>query len=245
MLRSVPKRQALVLALVLLLSGFSYAADIYIKQRVQNKAYVLLGKEFEAKEEIFETWIAKNKLICRGEQISLLMLLDKNVLYYIDHDLKLYVPMDLPVDISLYFPDALLQVISSTSLQVSSTGNSLEIDKKKCQIYEITIDSLQTTIRTKIWATTDVPFDWKTYSEKIYPELAKVIFKLPESSLSEIRKISGFAYQSETKMNFMGTEMHSERKVMEMERRNAPEGTYSLPQGYIKKEKLNLEDIRF
>ena len=166
------KRTAIILVLMSLLVGFSYGADTYIKQIIQNKAFVLEGQEHEAKEEIIETWIGKNRLAKHGQGRSLIVLLDKKIIYIIDHVQKSYVEMTIPVDIHKYFPEPLEQLMGQVTVTVSPTEEFQKIGKKECKMYEVDIDSFMISMKMKVWATLDVPFDEKTYLEEMFPELA-------------------------------------------------------------------------
>ena len=84
------KRTAIIFFLLSLLVGLSYGADTYIKQVIKNKAYVLEGQEHAAREDIIETWIGKNRLAKHGQGRSLIVLLDKKIIYFIDTSRKLW-----------------------------------------------------------------------------------------------------------------------------------------------------------
>ncbi len=93
------KRTAIIFVLMSLLVGFSYGADTYIKQIIQTRAFVLEGQEHAAREDIIETWIGKNRLAKHGQGRSLIVLLDRKIIYFVDHVQKSYVEMTVPVDV--------------------------------------------------------------------------------------------------------------------------------------------------
>lgn len=239
------RRTAVLCDLIILALGISLTADTYIKQVTHENSYVLMGEKHEEREEIIETWIDKNKMAVHGQAQSLLFLLDKDVIYFIDHGQKSYVEMRVPVDLRAYFPEQYLQLMENVTVNVSATGESQKFEKRECGVYAVTIGSLMMSIKMRVWATTDVPFDWKAYRDKMFPELIKVTLRLPDSAVSEMTKIDGFPFRSEIVLDFMGTEMKSEQNVLEISRKPAPEGIYSLPPDYTKKERLSLQDLRF
>ncbi len=239
------KRTIIFFVLMLTLAYFSYSADTYIKQVIQHKAYMLDGQEHEAKEEIIETWIDKNKLALNGQGRSLIVLLDKKVIYSIDHVKKTYVEMRVPVDIHLYFPESLEQLMGQVAVSVTPTDEIQKFGKRECRLYEVNIDSLTVSMKMKVWATFDVPFDGKSYLEKMYPELAKVTYLLTDLAVAELLKIEGFHFRTELTLNFMGAEMESIHEIVEMTRKSAPDDIYSLPRDYTKKDRLSLKDFLY
>ena len=239
------KRTAIIFVLMSLFVSFSYGADTYIKQIIRTKAFVLEGQEHEAKEEIIETWIGKNKLAKHGQGRSLIVLLDKKIIYTIDHVQKSYVEMSIPVDIQKYFPEPLEQLMGQVNVAVTPTEEILKIDKRECKVYEVDIESFMISMKMKVWATLDVPFDEKTYMEGMFPELAKVTHLLTESAVAELLKIVGFHFRTEMTLNFMGAEMESIQEVVEMDRKSVPDNIYTLPSDYTKKDRLSLQDLIF
>lgn len=237
------KRTAIILVLMFFLVGFSYGADTYIKQIIQNKAFVLEGQEHEAREEIIETWIGKNRLAKHGQGRSLIVLLDKKIIYTIDHVQKTYVEMTIPVDIYQYFPEPLEQLMGQVAVSVIPTDEFQKFEKRECRVYEVDIESLMISMKMRVWATLDVPFDRKTYLEEMFPELAKVTHLLTNSAVAELLKIEGFHYRTEIALGFMGASMESIHEVVEMSRKPVPDNIYALPRDYTKKDRLSLQDL--
>ncbi|MCJ7580262.1 MAG: hypothetical protein MUP98_06980 [Candidatus Aminicenantes bacterium] len=239
------KKTAFIFVLMFLLVTFSQGADTYIKQVIQNKAFVLEGQEHEAREEIIETWIDKNRLARRGQGRSLIVHLDKKIIYFVDHVQKTYVEMAIPIDVHQYFPEALEQLMGQVTISVSATEELQKFEKRECRVYEVGIGSLMISMKMRVWATLDVPFDRKTYQEETFPEIAKVTYLLTDDAVAELMKIEGFHYRTEMTLHFMGAEMESIQEVVEMTRKSAPDNIYALPRDYTKKDRLSLQDFLF
>ena len=239
------KRTAIIFVLISLLVGFSYGADTYIKQVIQTKAFVLEGQEHEAREDIIETWIGKNRLAKHGQGRSLIVLLDRKIIYFVDHVQKTYVEMAIPVDIHLYFPEALEQLMGQVTVSVIPTEEFQEFEKRECRMYKVDIDSFMISMKMRVWATLDVPFDGKSYLGEIFPQLAKVSYMLTDNAVTELLTIEGFHFRTEMALNFMGAEMESIHEVVEMARKSVPDNIYALPRDYTKKDRLSLQDLVF
>jgi hypothetical protein len=99
------------------------------------------------------------------------------------------------------------------------------------------------TMKMKSWVTQEVPFDWKAFSEKMFPQVMKLSgsMGLDENAIKEFKKLEGFQVASEMTMNMMGQDIKTNSQVLEISKKSAPAGTYSLPQGYTKQEKLTFK----
>jgi hypothetical protein len=67
---------------------------------------------------------------------------------------------------------------------------------------------------------------------------------LDEQALAELKKIDGFQIASEMSMSMMGTKITAKTEVVELSEKIAPPHTYSVPEGYVKREKLSLTDLQ-
>jgi len=52
--------------------------------------------------------------------------------------------------------------------------------------------------------------------------------------IEEFKKIEGYPVLTKVSMNIMGSETKSQEQVLSVEKKDAPAGTYDLPQGYTK-----------
>jgi hypothetical protein len=100
------------------------------------------------------------------------------------------------------------------------------------------------TTKQKIWASTDVPFDWKLYSEEMLPKIIQSTMFLGEESAKEFMKIKGFQIKTESTMNMMGTNVKSTSEVVEISKKNAPAGTFDPPSDYEKRDKFSMQDMQ-
>jgi len=99
-------------------------------------------------------------------------------------------------------------------------------------------------INMKVWATKDVPYSWEKVTQDMMSQVMAAQLRLNEKALQEFQKIKGQWIASETTMNMMGNDIRSTTEVVEITQKDAPPGTYSVPRGYTKKEKLSQEDLQ-
>ncbi len=237
------KNFAIVLALLTLFS-IPAIADIYIKQISHTDAFAMMGQEQPARDDSIDMWLGKDKMTVEMPQMKVVINIAENVMYWISHQDKSYVEMALPLDVEQYFPAQMTQLMKNVKVTVTPTDEKQKIGDWECQAYEVVMNIMMMDMKQKIWASTDVPFDWKEYTLEMLPKLSQATMGLPEEAVQEMSKIQGFQIKTETIMDVPGNEMKSWQEVQEITKKNAPEGTYAPPEGYSKKDKLDMMDIQ-
>jgi hypothetical protein len=99
-------------------------------------------------------------------------------------------------------------------------------------------------MKQKVWASTDVPFDWKAFNEKMLPQFTQAMMNIGGDAMDELLKIKGFQIRTDMSMNMMGADMKSWTEVSEIAEKSAPAGIYSVPEGYTKKDKFSMMDLQ-
>ncbi len=236
----------LILVVTLVVISFAFlTADVYVKTKTHTDAFEMMGKKQPAKDQVTEQWLGDNKFAQIAENQTMVMDLKQNVIYVIYHGSKSYVEAKLPLDISKLVPEqmAAMMDMMKMAVTVNPTDESKKIGDWNCKGYDITMSMQMMTMKMKYWVTKDVPFDWKAFSEKMLPHVMKLSggMGLDESALNEFKKLEGFQVAMEMTMSLMGQEIKSTSQVLEISKKPAPDGTYSVPQGYTKQDKLNMK----
>ncbi len=237
------KKLIAVFSLMFFLTGVS-VADVYIKQNSHTDAIEMMGQSQPARDEVNHLWLGDDKMAMHSEQQSIIIDLDAGKMMMIDHQDKTYVEMELPLDMSKYFPPQMEQMMGQMEVKVTPTNQTQTISGYKCTAYEVDINFMMMNMKQTVWASTDVPFDWKSYSEKMLPMMQQAMMRLGSEALDEFKKIDGFQIKTEMTMNMMGSEVNSYTEVVEIVDKPAPEGTYAFPEGYTKKEKFSMGDLQ-
>jgi hypothetical protein len=228
----------LVLAISILLT-----ADVYIKSNVHTDAFTMMGKNQPAKDEITEQWIGNNQLAnITGDKI-MIMDMNKNVMFIINPKDKSYVETSLPLDMSKLVPKEMAPMLSmmKVTVKVTPNGQTQKINKWNCSGYDLDMNMTMMQMKMKVWATIDVPFDWKAFA-KMYTNVFKMSF-MDDAAISEMMKINGCQVFSEMTMNVMGANMKVTTQVAEISKKDAPAGVYAVPSGFTKKDSLSLQDL--
>ena len=223
-------------------------ADVYIQQKTHTEAFEVMGQSQPAKDVINHMWLAENKMASLSEDQSFIIDLDNNVVFWLNSQKKTYIEMDLPLDISKYLPEQAAEMMANMNISVAvqPTGATETIAGKTCEKYDVTMTIMMMMtmeMKMKIWATEDVPFDWKKFQDKMI-QMFSPTMPLGEEALNAFKQIKGWQMRSEMTMNMMGTDMKTMQEVMEITEKDAPAGTYTVPEGYTKQDKFSLEDMQ-
>jgi hypothetical protein len=235
-----------ILFVVFLVLVFSVllSADVYIKSNIHTDAFAMMGKNQPAKDEITEQWIGNNQMAnITGDKV-MIMDMNKNVMFIVNPKEKSYVETTLPLDMSKLIPKEMAPMMGMMKLTVKVTpnGQTQKIGKWNCSGYDVDMNMSMMQMKMKVWATTEVPFDWKVFA-KIYANVSKMSF-MDDAAIAEFMKIVGHQVASEMTMNVMGSNMKVSTQVVEITKKDAPAGIYTVPAGFSKKDNLSLQDLR-
>ncbi|MFC2174200.1 hypothetical protein ACFLU6_16520 [Acidobacteriota bacterium] len=239
--------------LVLVMATLSVSllqADILIKTNTHTAAFEMMGQSSPAKDEETMFWIAKSKFATITPELHMMADLEKKVAYFIYPKSKTYVETQLPLDMSQLLPEQMVQMMSAIKIaaEVKPSGETKKIGEWDCKGYDVLLSvtgMMPMKMNIKAWASTDVPFDWETYTNEMLPVFMKAAtanMPFGDEIISEFQKIKGFQIASETTTNIMGVDMKVSTKVLEITKvKSAPKGTFDVPEGFTKQKKLMME----
>jgi len=235
---------ALVL-IVLTLAAFSMA-DIYIKSKVHTDPMSMMGQNRPATDTISEQWIGDDVYANNTDKISVIVNLKKNVMNLVYPQDKTYIETTLPLDMSKLLPQEMAAMASmmKVTVTVASNGQTKTVGQWNCSGYDVTMTIMGMPMKMLVWATPEVPFDMNKYMEKMYGNMIKAQMMLDDTGVLEMKKVKGFWIASEMNMEMMGQKMHTSTEVMEISKKNAPAGTYSVPAGFTKQDKLSTKQMQ-
>ncbi len=245
------KRLITIIAVVLVTFTF-LSADIYIKQNQHTDAVSMMGQTQPAKDQIQEIWIADSKMATHTKDVSMLLDTGKKVMYMVNHGNKSYIEMALPVDISKYMPEQMRGMMESMmgSLKVTTTPNNgaKTIQAWKCNGYDVKMEmsmmGMPMVMNMKVWASTDVPFDWEGVMKMMMDNMMKAQMRLSDAAIQEMKKVKGYWIEVEMAMNMMGADVKSKTEVLEISKKSADANVYAVPEGYTKKDKMSMGDMK-
>lgn len=210
-------------------------ADYYLKYQIQAQP---------EGDSIQEQWLGKDRIANISPDVNFLIDMTKKTVYVVNHKEKTYLETQYPLDFStiIDIPEEMkpLMAMMKITVTVNATGNEKMIGKWKCNEFMVTMTMMGQTLTNQVWATKDVPFDWKQYSDLAGMMLSSMQAFMDPVSVAEFKKIEGIAIESQFKGEIMGNSMSVNNKIVELTQKDAPAGVYSVPAGYKKVEKLSM-----
>ena len=224
-------------------------ADVYIKQKLHTDSYYYGGVTRPADDSVTEIWINEEKMVSITRNRITIVDSENNQAFIINKNNKTYAKTDLPIKISNLVPKNLAAYLKSYQYigTIKETGETKNIGKFKCKGYEVNSyllygGSKANETDSLIWITSEVPFDLKKYAH-MRTNLQK-LRNFSEHFITELEKVQGFTIATETQFYPKGFSVKSGAEVIEMSVKNPPAGIYSVPDGYTRKEKLTIQDLR-
>jgi hypothetical protein len=225
-------------ALLLILMPALTKADTLIKKTKHTDAATIMGQTQPAKDEEGVTWIAKDKMREDMGEESTIIRFDINKIYTVNNLEKTYSEIDLPIDMEKILSaeaKQMMQVMKLTAT-LTDTKETQQIRTWNCKKYLLNISAsmmgMDMPMTVEIWNTKDLGIDPDLY-KKFY-SLTLQLNPMFKDAMPELQKMEGITVLEKFSMTVMGAEQKYQEEVISVEKKDAPAGTYDLPQGYTK-----------
>ncbi len=241
-------KKILIIITIILVSVSFLTADIYIKTKTHTNEMNFMGKKTPAKDVISEQWLG-NKIYTNVTDKQIIIIdLNKNVIYMVNPSDKTYVETTLPLDMKKLLPAQVASMMSmmKMTIKVTPTSETKVIKGWKCKGYDMDMNMTMMTMKSRLWVTKDVPFDWKKFRDEMGLETFKAAMasmSIGEDAINEFKKIDGFQVASKMTMSIMGQNVVTTSEVQEISKKAAPAGIYKVPAGYKKVEKIHMKGM--
>ena len=236
------KKLCILFSLVLVLAAFA-SADIYIQSKSHTDAFSMMGQSQPAKDQTTEQWLGDDRFATITPEMSIVVDLKKNVLYWINHGNKTYLESPLPFDFSKVVDPQMAQMMAQMmkmTVTVSPNGQTKTIGQWNCSGYDVALNMMMMPMKMSVWASTDVPFDVDKFM-KLYMNVLKAQLRLDDAAIQEMMKVKGYWIATEMNAEIMGAKMHN---TTEVSKKSPDASVYSVPAGYTKKDKLSMQDMQ-
>jgi len=234
-------KKLFMLGLVVLFVFSALNADYLVKQ--ETKTGAVMGQP--AKTMVQNLWIGDGVYANVQDKQVTIVNSKKKIMYIVYNDKKSYVEMKLPVDIKKYLPGAgagmVEKMLNSMTAKVTANGKTGTVGNWKTKGYTVVMTmnmGMPMTMTMDIGASTDVPFDWKKLSDEYMGAMMMSTGQMSGKVMDEMKKIKGYTVKMESNMKIMGMNMKVTTRVLEITKKDAPKGIYTVPAGYKKIEKL-------
>jgi len=175
--------------------------------------------------------------------------MNRNMMFIINRQDSSYVECNLPFEWSKVVSEDLVGMLKVFERKgsVIKTGNKMKIGTWDCHEYAVNSyfiyeGSKFNETDSKIWASTDLLVDQETFSQMI--TIMHRFANYDSSFIEQLNMIDGYQVNLESLFYPKGFSVASNQKVIEVIQTNPPSGMYEVPEGYLKKENLTLEELR-
>ena len=239
------KKLCVFFSLVLMLAAFA-SADIYIKSKSHTDAFAVMGQSQPAKDQITEQWMGDDRFAFINPDMSIVVDMKKNLLYWINHGNKTYIESPLPFDFAKIVDPQMAQMMSQMmkmTVTVTPNNQTKTIGQWKCSGYDVAVNMMMMPMKMSVWASTDVPFDQDKFM-KLYANVLKAQLRLDDAAVNEMMKVKGYWIATDMNAEVMGAKMHNTTEVLEISKKSPEASVYAVPAGYAKKDKLTMQDMQ-
>jgi hypothetical protein len=242
------KTEISLLALVLLYPAVC-GADTRVTIQSHTDEYYFAGQVTPAIDGRTELWFGGTRFAWVTSARTYVLDVAESTLVYINQSDSTFAETKLPFDWQSVVSEETLAFLTRYRRHgtVEETGETRKIGEWNCKAYEIVSwidveDGRYDEREEKIWVSRDPPVDWSLYDETRRDILRFSNYE--DGLIEQMMKIEGLRVDSEAKAYVRGFSVNSYDRVTAVEETTAPEGLYSVPEGFKKKAELTLQDLR-
>jgi hypothetical protein len=221
------------------LSPLSVNADHVVKKTKQTTETVMNGSNRKSSTDNGTTWISKNKLRQDdGGTTSIIIRLDKNKVFILNHADNTYSEINLPVKLEESLTPEAKQIIqvmeissSVTEIQETKVIKGWKSQKFSADI-SISMMGMDMPMTMEIWTSKETGINLKTF-RKFYAVLLSMN-PFTKDLVEEFQKIEGYPVLTKISMRIKGVETESLEEVITVEESKTPKGIYDLPSAYTR-----------
>ena len=221
-------------------------AETFMKYKQSTGAFQVMGQTQPAQEVMQETWIADNMLRSDSDGQSVIVRLDKKVMYLVDHEEQSY--NELPLDMGQLLGEAgmsdeekqqmmqFAQGMMKMTITVKETGEKKKIGAWDCRKYLQTMQTMMGPVESEIWTTQDIKIDYDLFTKlsaaglMMMPGMQETV----QEAMQELGKIKGVPVMSTTSSSMMGASIKTTQELIECKDKKATAGSFDPPKGYQK-----------
>ncbi|NLE01356.1 MAG: hypothetical protein GX640_15930 [Fibrobacter sp.] len=237
---------ALISTVTLSLSFSSaFGSDIYMAHKVSTDSYKKDKKDGETEVRTSMQWFAGDKLRSNDGNESVIMRLDKDSIYTLDHKKQTYyafqastlgVPANAQADGEQVpaMVSSMMGNMFKMEVTIEPTSETKKIGQWNCTKYNQTVKMMGMTTTTELWATEDVTID-KKLLDKFFatqfmtkPGMQDFAGKMQK----EAEKIKGCVVYSKSVTSMGNKRTETIDEVTEIKELTAPQDTWVVPAKY-------------
>lgn len=216
-------------------------ADTLLKMKNHTDAFQVMGQSQPAQDNEITVWIGDDRAYRSDGQTAVLLRLDQQKLYLMNPEDRTYSVLDLPVDFTEYLPPEMKQQMEqmldamTMSATVEPTDERKELNGWNTRLYRVNLSNeMGMSVASEVWVTEDVAVDLGSFKE-----MTRAMASLQPGAAAaaeELLKIDGVPVLMESEITAMGGSTSSREELISAETKDAPAGTYEVPEGFTEQE---------
>ena len=218
---------------LVVLAGSGAAADTLMTLQGHRDGFEVDSEQQPAEDVSIQLWLGKDKVRRDDGKTAAILRADKNQLILVDHQTKAYSVVALPIDFDALIPAEARQAADMWKMTaaVTPSDETRKIGNWNTRRYDVDItNATGLAIHTVAWTTRDLDVDYDNVKR-----LSLTLAELQpggEAAVKDLAKVDGFPVLQEITFDMRGTTIASTEKLMSVEEKDSPPGTYDPPADY-------------
>lgn len=242
-------RTHILFMLAAILPAAAAAGDVVIRQEERSDPYYSHGIVQPAEVLVGEYWISAKAMSLRLGRIQLLADLEKGSAVLLNLEAKTFVTTVLPLNLEAIADEATVPLLKRYKRRatVQPLGRTSKAGERPCVL--VALNTWIPVETSRYWDTlteacyaAELPFDRKAVAPLL--EALLVLGNLDAEAVKALGTIEGFQVAAVSTRYTEGTEVKSTLRTLELAVRDAPPGTYAVPDGFTPKEKATMQDLQ-
>lgn len=227
------------ISLALLFTGTA-AADTKIVQAVHQDAFTVMGQSQPETDTDRVIWLGADRLRVDEAGSTIIVRLDTDTMYMIDHGDASVGTIELPVDLAALLPPGVaeqMRAMMQLEITVEPTDETKKVGDWTARRWNVTMTTPMVTIENTLWATKDLDIDRAAYDRLFH----QIVSLQPgtEGLVEKLRTVEGFVVEQQSVTTMTGasdTAMTRTERTVTVETADPPPGTYDPPGDYTPRE---------
>lgn len=234
------RRRIPLLALALAAAAFLPAAvpaqETYVEARTHTDEVSVMGRTVPARDGTTRTWIGEDRIAVQDEAAgnTVIFRADLGRMYVIFPEERSYYESTIPFQ----FPPEMQQMMQVLNPQVTvtPTADTRVVNGWSATLTKVGIKMMGQDVAMDMWMSPEVDV-----SADQVRKLTQAMFSANPAFAelgSKMAALEGYPVRVESRVSVMGSSFGSWQEVQKVERRAAPEGTFEVPAGYKKTDRI-------
>ncbi|HEY7529271.1 MAG TPA: DUF4412 domain-containing protein [Gemmatimonadota bacterium] len=239
-MRVRPLRRRWFLAAVAIAAPAAAAAaaaqETYVEARTHTDEVSVMGRTVPARDGTTRTWIGEDRIAVQDEAAGNTVILraDLGRIYVVMPEARTYYESPIPFQ----FPPEMQQMMQVLNPQVTvtPTDETRVVNEWTARLTKVHVTMMGQDVAMDMWMSPDVGVP----TERVRALTQAMFSANPAFSElgAKMASIEGYPVRVESRVTVMGSSFGSWQEVQTVETREAPPGTFEVPAGYEKTDRL-------